>query len=274
MSTSCGWASKTPSTATRPDPNDPMKLRKMFNLPLSFTHNGFQHLAYPIWNGFQSGILATPELIVGGPTYAERCVRQAQREQKATGRRCHAGERHRYGGKRGDRLRGRESENKQGGKDACGHSRTPLPAHGEQTVTIEGAWDNPTLWWPGANAHSVPPAHHHQAERQGHRRLGDAVRVPGVGDKGQRLHAQRHRVSCVGRLAARQRPAGVPCQLPQNAPEDDALHGRVAGRRQLDGTGTAASPRFLRSERRRRAAVRAAGRRGHRVHGDRRPIPT
>ena len=45
------------------NPNDPMKLRKMFNLPLSFTHNGFQPLAYPIWNGFQSGILATPQLI-------------------------------------------------------------------------------------------------------------------------------------------------------------------------------------------------------------------
>ena len=52
-------------------PTRPMKLRKMFNLPLSFTGRGFQDLAYPVWNAFQSGILDTPVLECAGPTYAK-----------------------------------------------------------------------------------------------------------------------------------------------------------------------------------------------------------
>ena len=52
------------------NPDDPMKLRKHFNLPLSFTHMGFQDLAYPVWNAFQSGILVTPELVAAGPVYS------------------------------------------------------------------------------------------------------------------------------------------------------------------------------------------------------------
>jgi beta-galactosidase len=51
-------------------PTDPMKLRKSFNLPLEFASHGFQDLAYPIWNAFRSGILFTPELVVGGPVYS------------------------------------------------------------------------------------------------------------------------------------------------------------------------------------------------------------
>ena len=31
-------------------PTDPMKLRKTFNLPKKFFGDGFQDLAYPIWN--------------------------------------------------------------------------------------------------------------------------------------------------------------------------------------------------------------------------------
>ncbi|HLJ55646.1 MAG TPA: glycoside hydrolase family 2 TIM barrel-domain containing protein [Chthonomonadaceae bacterium] len=52
------------------DPDDPMKLRRKFNLPLSFSHQGFQDMAYPVWGAFQSGILAAPTLIVDGPVYA------------------------------------------------------------------------------------------------------------------------------------------------------------------------------------------------------------
>ena len=52
-------------------PTRPMKLRKTFNLPLSFTGRGFQDLAYPVWNAFQSGILDTPVLECAGPTYAK-----------------------------------------------------------------------------------------------------------------------------------------------------------------------------------------------------------
>ena len=52
------------------NPDDPMKLRKKFNIPLDFFGKGFQDLAWPIWNHAQSGILKAPEFImVGGPVY-------------------------------------------------------------------------------------------------------------------------------------------------------------------------------------------------------------
>ena len=59
-STRSGSASAMPGTATRPSPNDPMKLRRKWNLPKKFFGDGFQDLAYPIWNHPESGILATP----------------------------------------------------------------------------------------------------------------------------------------------------------------------------------------------------------------------
>ena len=50
-------------------PTDPMKLRRHFNIPLQFTGSGFQDMAYPVWNAFQSGILVTPSFVSAGPTY-------------------------------------------------------------------------------------------------------------------------------------------------------------------------------------------------------------
>ena len=44
------------------NPDDPMKLRKRFNLPKKYFSDGFQDLVYPIWNHPQSGILQTPTL--------------------------------------------------------------------------------------------------------------------------------------------------------------------------------------------------------------------
>ena len=51
------------------NPDDPMKLRRSFNLPIKFFGDGFQDLAYPIWNNPQSGILETPVLESVGSTY-------------------------------------------------------------------------------------------------------------------------------------------------------------------------------------------------------------
>ncbi len=51
------------------NPNNPLKLRKRFNLPKRFFDEGFQDLAYPIWAHPQSGILVTPELVAAGPVY-------------------------------------------------------------------------------------------------------------------------------------------------------------------------------------------------------------
>ncbi len=52
------------------NPANPLKLRRTFNLPVKFFSDGFQDLAYPIWNHPQSGILLTPELIAAGGVYA------------------------------------------------------------------------------------------------------------------------------------------------------------------------------------------------------------
>ncbi len=51
-------------------PTNPLKLRKKFNLPKKYFSDGFQDLAYPIWNHPQSGMLVTPELVAAGEVYA------------------------------------------------------------------------------------------------------------------------------------------------------------------------------------------------------------
>lgn len=51
-------------------PDDPMKLRKKFNLPKKYFNDGFQDLVYPIWNHPQSGILHAPSIhFFEGPVY-------------------------------------------------------------------------------------------------------------------------------------------------------------------------------------------------------------
>ncbi len=54
------------------NPDDPMKLRRAFNLPRKFLQHGsgFRDLDYPIWGSPQSGILSTPSIVAAGPVYA------------------------------------------------------------------------------------------------------------------------------------------------------------------------------------------------------------
>ena len=51
------------------DPDDPLKLRKRWNLPLRYLSSGFQELVYPIWNQTHMGIVGTPMLVAAGPVY-------------------------------------------------------------------------------------------------------------------------------------------------------------------------------------------------------------
>jgi beta-galactosidase len=55
--------------AREADPQDPLKLRRTFNLPLRFFSQGWQRLVYPVWNQPQAGILGTPQLVCAGPAY-------------------------------------------------------------------------------------------------------------------------------------------------------------------------------------------------------------
>jgi hypothetical protein len=47
-----------------------MKVRRQFNLPLSYFGQGFQNLDYPIWNNPNSGILEIPTFLSVGKVYA------------------------------------------------------------------------------------------------------------------------------------------------------------------------------------------------------------
>ncbi len=49
--------------------DDPMKLRKKFNLPKKYFGDGFQDLVYPVWSHPQSGMLLEPTLTMTGPVY-------------------------------------------------------------------------------------------------------------------------------------------------------------------------------------------------------------
>ena len=128
-------------------PTDPLKLRKRFNLPVSFFHNGFQDLAYPIWNHPQSGILVTPELIAAGRVYASDVFVKPSVAQKKlvldvtlkkAGNKSVSGE-----------LLC-EAVNAQTGqveKKFAAHPFT-LAAGKEQTLHLDEPWSNPKLWWP------------------------------------------------------------------------------------------------------------------------------
>ena len=60
-------------------PTNPLKLRRRWNLPRKFFGDGFQDLAYPIWNHAESGILATPTLVSAGPGLCGRRLLQDRR---------------------------------------------------------------------------------------------------------------------------------------------------------------------------------------------------
>ncbi len=128
------------------DPDDPLRLRKTFNLPLKFFSDGFQDLAYPIWGAPQSGILATPLLSCVGPAYAADvfCKPSVARKtldvdvtvanpgaRPAKGELvCEAIDER---GRVVKRLEAREFS---------------VEAGGSALVTASGGWADATLWWP------------------------------------------------------------------------------------------------------------------------------
>ncbi len=128
-------------------PTDPMKLRKHFNLPLSFTHMGFQDLAYPVWNAFQSGMLVTPELVTAGPVYSvdvfcKPSVARKELSVEVT-----------VANPMANAVSGSvlcEAVDVATGKveKSLGAKPFTLAAGAQQTVTVMSGWENPKLWWP------------------------------------------------------------------------------------------------------------------------------
>ena len=131
-------------------PTDPMKLRRKFNTPVSVAKTGFQDLAYPIWNGFQSGILATPLLTIAGQVRASDVFCKPSVANKTL---------------TADVTLTNNAPGPVSGQIVCEAVRVgtdkvektfaPVPficAPGkETTVTVSEKWAAPALWWPDAN---------------------------------------------------------------------------------------------------------------------------
>ncbi len=131
------------------NPNDPLKLRKKWNLPEKFLGEGFQDLAYPIWRHSQSGILVTPELVCAGPVYTADVFCQPSVAQRALDLEV---------------TLQNGSDQPQSGELLCAavNSDTSeaektfaprafeLAPRESKTIRLHEAWTNPTLWWPDA----------------------------------------------------------------------------------------------------------------------------
>lgn len=128
-------------------PTDPLKLRKKFNLPVKYFGDGFQDLAYPIWNHPQSGILVTPELVAAGTVYiSDVFVKPSVTQQQLsldlaiknpTDRKVLA-------------QVACEVVDPASGQTVMAFDERALPMEPRQEMTLNWAkrWENPRLWWP------------------------------------------------------------------------------------------------------------------------------
>ncbi len=130
-------------------PSDPSKLRRQFNLPPKFLGDGFQRLAYPIWNHAESGLLQTPEFWVAGraraadvfvrPSVARKelaaDITVSNPGAEAVTARVKVSVLDRATGKVALELPGKEAM---------------LQPGSEQTLTVAAPWAAPRLWWPDA----------------------------------------------------------------------------------------------------------------------------
>ena len=129
------------------DPDRPLKLRRTFNIPIKFFHDGFQDLDYPIWNSPQSGILCTPRFVAAGGVYASDVFVKPLVDRKqldaevtlanSTGRDA-SGE-----------IRWEAIADESGQVERVFAARPfQIAAGRSQTLTLNDRWANPRLWWP------------------------------------------------------------------------------------------------------------------------------
>ncbi|MCW8129017.1 MAG: hypothetical protein KIS92_01410 [Planctomycetota bacterium] len=128
------------------NPNDPMKLRKKFNIPLDRTEGGFQELAYPIWHHFQSGMLLAPVFTAAGPVYADDVFPNTSVAKKQIALEIT------LKGSEGAKAAGEivcEAVNaKTGAVEKTFAAKAFETAEASQTLTLTEPWENPKLWWP------------------------------------------------------------------------------------------------------------------------------
>ncbi len=128
-------------------PTDPMKLRRSFVIPLAMTGGGFQDLAYPVWHGFESGILDTPTLTVAGSVavwdvFVKPSVANHVLESEVTVRNTTATpvtaqvEQSVWDDKTGKVVK------------TIPASQIQIPGRQDWMTVKIGAWKDPVLWWP------------------------------------------------------------------------------------------------------------------------------
>ncbi len=123
------------------DPKSPASIRTSFAIPLSFDHQGFLHLDYPVWGCFKSGLLVTPELTVGGRVFAtdvfvKPSVAKKELDADIT---LHG---------QGSAKVSLDVIDPETGKSVKALAEAEVPIDGEKIFTLGGVWTDPTLWWP------------------------------------------------------------------------------------------------------------------------------
>jgi beta-galactosidase len=131
------------------NPDDPMKLRRMFNYPAGddWFHKGFMDLAYPIWNNPQSGLLEAPEFTVAGSVYASDVFVKpsvANKQLTAEIMLNNATNQEQIG-----QIQWQAINDKTGAVEKTFTAKPfTVAANSEQVLNIADAWPNPQLWWP------------------------------------------------------------------------------------------------------------------------------
>jgi hypothetical protein len=133
------------------DPQDPMKLRRRWNLPARFFSMGWQAMVYPEWNHPQSGILEAPTLSACGSVYAadvfvKPSVAGKKLDVEAT-----------LSNPSGAAVSGEvvcEAIDPANGRVAKQLPAAPftLAAGQSQVISVSGPWADAKLWWPKPDA--------------------------------------------------------------------------------------------------------------------------
>ncbi|MHB8863973.1 MAG: glycoside hydrolase family 2 TIM barrel-domain containing protein [Pirellulaceae bacterium] len=128
------------------DPQDPMKLRRRWNLPLKYFSEGFQELVYPIWNQNQMGIVGTPQLIAAGPVYVADVFCKPSVAHKQMGVEVTL-QSNQASVEQVDLTI--EAVNDQTGNVEQTWERPGIDLHnGAAVLMTQLEWSNPRLWWP------------------------------------------------------------------------------------------------------------------------------
>ncbi len=128
------------------NPKDPMKLRRTFNYPVRLLGEGFQEMAYPIWNHAQSGILVTPTFVSAGAVKVADVFCKPSVAKKSLALEI---------------MLSNPSKSQMSGEFVCEavNAKTgavekafpaqkfTLVANTEQNFNTGGSWENPMLWW-------------------------------------------------------------------------------------------------------------------------------